>query len=254
MRTSRLFAWAAALALAQCALMTGSQAAEPETDKPAAACRDTGRYVPPQVPWMGEFYYQVSLRAKGGRPDEVDVDVVRGMDRNSDRAVAESLKEHVRKNYSCEGEDKRHAFYLRLNFAHDAPALPPADAARLLASRQATDAARYAAGAASAAAAAASNDPSGTLVSLAPLRAEMVCTAMGRPDLPRVDAVGTLLIHVVAYVIDDKMAAIDPKLKIGSIDAKLNNMFIKAVSRAMRETYRCPGNHVFEQEFQFTIS
>jgi len=91
----------------------------------------------------------------------------------------------------------------------------------------------------------------GTLV---PVQASMVCTAMGKPNLPRVNAVGKLLLNVVAEIIEGKVAFVDAKLKMGSIDPAINKLFIDEVTRTIKGTYVCTGNHVFEQEFEFLLS
>ncbi|HEY1092320.1 MAG TPA: hypothetical protein VGE47_14600 [Burkholderiaceae bacterium] len=55
-------------------------------------------------------------------------------------------------------------------------------------------------------------------------------------------------------VIDGKVTSVDAKPQMDSKNTSLNQMFIDSVARAMKETYVCPGNHVFSQEFQFRIS
>jgi len=82
----------------------------------------------------------------------------------------------------------------------------------------------------------------------------MVCTAMGKPEAPRVNAVGKLSLEALVGVTDGKVTLVDIKLKLGSKDAALNQKFIDLVSRTIRETYHCPGDHVFRQEFAFTMS
>jgi len=222
-------------------------AAELSADKTSAtACRDTGSYPLPQIPWMGKFGYKVSVTVKDGRPEDVDIETVRGPDKTSNRTITESLREHVKKNYVCEGVEQKSVFYLILNFPHEVPAL----AAKRLALRAALPA-LHAAATASAAAAAASDIPAETLV---PVRAAMVCTAMGKPPVPATNAVGTLSLHVIVDVNDGKIGLVDTKLKQGSNDPSLNRKFIELVSSTVRETYQCPGNHIFEQEFTFTIS
>jgi len=235
------------LTLTLCGLMNAG-ASEPKADnKPSAPeCRDTGSYALPQIPWMGKFGYKVSVTVKDGRPEDVDIETVRGPDKTSNRAITESLREHVKKNYVCEGVEQKSAFYLVLNFPHVVPAL----AAKGAALRAALPA-LHAAATASAAAAAASDIPAETLVPVSPA---IVCTAMGKPPAPPINAVGTLQLHVIVDVNDGKIGLVDAKLKQGSNDPALNNKFIELVSRTIRETYKCPGNHIFAQEFMFKIS
>ncbi len=231
----------------------GARAAE--TAKPAEAadaasapaaglrCRDTGRFSPPKIPWMGDFTYKVALTAKDGRPDSVSVEAVRAPDHGSNRKVVDALSEHIRQHYVCEGSDTATELYLSVHFQHEI--------SEALRQRARTADERRQAAAALAASAVEARMAAGTLV---PVRAGVVCTAMGKPELPRVNAVGELELEVQAVVTDGKVSAIDSKLLVGSKDAMLNQKFIDSVERALRDTYVCPGDHIFEQRFRFKLS
>lgn len=229
---------------------TSAQTTETEPELAPAACHGTSDFTPPVIPWMGKFIYKVSTTVKDGRPDDVDVSMVRGPDRDSNRKIERELEEHIKKNYVCEGTASKSVFYVALNFGHNIPGLAERRAAREAASGASEPTPRLQA-AASAAAAETAGMAAGTLV---PIKAGMVCTAMGKPTLPRVNAVGKLILNVVAEVIEGKVAFVDAKLKMGSTDPAINKLFIDGVTRTIKDTYICPGNHVFEQEFQFLIS
>lgn len=216
-----------------------------EASSPAAGlqCRDTGRFSPPKIPWMGDFTYKVALTVKEGHPDDVNVEAVRGPDHSSNRKVVKALSEHIRQHYVCEGSDSATELYLSVKFRHET--------SEALKQRQrAADETRQAA-AALAASAVEAKMAAGTLV---PVRAGMICTTMGKPELPRVNAVGELELAVLAVVTDGKVSDVDSKLLVGSKDMALNQKFIDSVERALRDTYVCPGDHVFEQHFRFKLS
>jgi len=184
---------------------------------------------------MGKYFYKVKVTLKNGQPTEVEAKALRGLDTVSDQIVEQSLQEHIKKNFVCEGAGATITFHLALNFEHEIEALDQKQA-----ELDAKTAASAATGLASEA--------------LVPLRADQICTSMGKPVVPDVYAFGTLILHAIAEVKDSKVAFVDIKLMRGSTDPSVNEKFIKAVERAMRRTYVCPGNHVFEQEFQFSLS
>ncbi len=39
----------------------------------------------------------------------------------------------------------------------------------------------------------------------------------------------------------------------GGVDRKAQRALVQEITRTLQETYECPGDHVFEQEFQFKI-
>lgn len=206
-------------------------------------CRDTARFSPPTIPWIGDFVYKVSIGAKQGRPEEVGIRTVRGPDTESNHLVVSALKQHILEHYVCDGEAADTEFNLTVQFKHDRPK-GQADWDQVAQLKRQGAAPREA----SAAQASMAAGP------LEPTRTAMVCTKMGKPELPRVNAVGTLELQALALVTDGKVTAVDIKLMMGSKDAALNQKFIDMVERTMRNTYVCPGNHIFEQRFRFKIS
>lgn len=223
------------------AMRDGGEAAEAPLP-----CSTTAQFVPPSVPWIGNFYYEVSLRYRDGVVEAADVSAARGTDRKSDELISSSLQEFLKRNYTCAAGSGNSKFYIAVKLKHDLKLPDERRAANLEASERAR-----AAAAASAAAAAASGVVNETLVYV---NAGMVCTAMGRPSPPRVNAVGILSMSVAAEVIDGKVTKVDAKLRQGSKDPRLNRMFIDAVADTITSTYVCPGNHLFEQEFMFQMN
>lgn len=234
------------LGLALCGL--AAQAAETRTDQTESQCRETGHFVPPQIPWMGDFAYKVSVTAKDGRPDDVSIKTLRGPDRTSDRVVTDALREYIRKNYVCEGVDQTSELTLMLHFKHE---MPQALLEKQIASRAAQAASALAATASAPSTAAAADVPG---AGPTPARAGMVCTVMGKPDVPRVNGTGELSLHAIAGVTEGRVTVVDIKLKTGSREPSVNQVFIDSVTRVMQDTYRCPGDHIFTQEFRFKIS
>lgn len=227
-----------------------AQAAETQQELDPAACHAISDFTLPAIPWVGKFIYKISIAIKDGRPSDVDVSEVRGPDRVSNRTVQRELEDHIRKTYVCDSNALKSVFYLALDYKHSIPGLAERRAAREAASGASTPSAHQQA-AASAAIAETAGMAAGTLV---PIQAGIVCTAMGKPNLPRVNAVGKLVLSVVAEVVEGKVAFVDAKLKIGSVEPSINKAFIDEVTRTLKTTYVCPGNHVFKQEFQFSLS
>jgi hypothetical protein len=204
---------------------------------PAKVCHDTARYALPEIPWMGSFIYKVTIRAKDSRIEEVEISTVHGPDSISDRRIRNGLRSHIKQNYACDVPDIKGSFYLRLNFKHEVPALK-----EKLAALRAS---------AASGASAASDDEMASI----PKASSVFCTTMGRPEIPRfLNAKGVLLIHAIVEIKDGSVSLVDTKLKIGSSDQDLNRLFLESVTHAIRETYQCSGDHVFEQEFKFDIT
>lgn len=83
--------------------------------------------------------------------------------------------------------------------------------------------------------------------------AKMVCTKMGTPEMPAVNWSGTALYKAVATVKAGRVTSVEISAQSGGVDRKAQRMLIAAIESTLRETYECPGDHVFEQEFQFKI-
>lgn len=83
----------------------------------------------------------------------------------------------------------------------------------------------------------------------------MVCTQMGRPSMPALPASsavhGETLFKVIGTVREGRVVAIEV-IFLRKIEDKATSMaFVKSIETLIRDTYVCPGDHVFEQEFQF---
>lgn len=86
-----------------------------------------------------------------------------------------------------------------------------------------------------------------------PVRAAMVCTKMGKPELPSISWSGEALYKVTATVKAGRVASIEVVPLRGGVDRKAQRALISSIETTLRDTYECPGDHVFEQEFQFRI-
>jgi protein TonB len=87
----------------------------------------------------------------------------------------------------------------------------------------------------------------------AKVTAGMVCTKMGKPDMPSVNWSGEALYKAVATVKSGRVTAVEITSLRGGVDRKAQRALVQAIEATLRETYECPGDHVFEQEFQFKI-
>jgi periplasmic protein TonB len=87
----------------------------------------------------------------------------------------------------------------------------------------------------------------------AKVTAGMVCTKMGKPDMPSVNWSGEALYKAIATVKAGRVTAVEITSLRGGVDRKAQRSLIQAIEATLRDTYECPGDHVFEQEFQFKI-
>jgi len=87
----------------------------------------------------------------------------------------------------------------------------------------------------------------------AKVTAGMVCTKMGKPEMPSVNWSGEALYKAVATVKAGRVASVEITSLRGGVDRKAQRALIQAIEQTLRDTYECPGDHVFEQEFQFKI-
>jgi protein TonB len=87
----------------------------------------------------------------------------------------------------------------------------------------------------------------------AKVTAGMVCTKMGKPDMPSVNWSGEALYKAIATVKSGRVTAVEITSLRGGVDRKAQRALVQAIEATLRDTYECPGDHVFEQEFQFKI-
>ncbi len=85
------------------------------------------------------------------------------------------------------------------------------------------------------------------------ITAGMVCTKMGRPEAPSVNWSGEALYKAVATVKSGRVTSVEITPLRGGVDRKAQRALVQEITRTLQETYECPGDHVFEQEFQFKI-
>lgn len=84
-------------------------------------------------------------------------------------------------------------------------------------------------------------------------QAGMVCTQMGRPELPALNWSGEAVLKIVATVRAGRVVASELVAARGALDARTRRQLLAAVDTALRESYVCPGDHRFEQEFAFRV-
>lgn len=83
--------------------------------------------------------------------------------------------------------------------------------------------------------------------------AGMVCTKMGKLEAPAVNWSGEALYKAIATVKQGRVTAVEITPLRGGVDRKAQRQLTQAIVQHLQETYECPGDHVFEQEFQFKI-
>ena len=83
--------------------------------------------------------------------------------------------------------------------------------------------------------------------------AGMVCTKMGKPEVPSVNWSGEALYKAVATVKAGRVTSVEITPLRGGVDRKAQRAMTQAITQTLQDTYECPGDHVFEQEFQFKI-
>jgi len=86
-----------------------------------------------------------------------------------------------------------------------------------------------------------------------PVTAGMVCTKMSKPETPSMNWSGEALYKAIATVKDGRVTSVEITALRGGVDRKAQRAMTQEITRTLQETYECPGNHVFEQEFQFKI-
>ncbi|MBV8502682.1 MAG: hypothetical protein JO006_13300 [Paucibacter sp.] len=85
----------------------------------------------------------------------------------------------------------------------------------------------------------------------AKITAAMVCTKMGKPEMPSLNWSGEALYKAIATVKAGRVASVEITPLKSGVDRKAQRAMIAAITQTLQETYECPGDHVFEQEFQF---
>lgn len=87
----------------------------------------------------------------------------------------------------------------------------------------------------------------------AKVTAGMVCTKMRAPESPSVNWSGEALYKAVATVKAGRVTGVEITPLRGGVDRKAQRAMVQSIEATLRESYECPGDHVFEQEFQFKI-
>jgi len=87
----------------------------------------------------------------------------------------------------------------------------------------------------------------------AKVTAGMVCTKMSKPETPSMNWSGEALFKAIATVKAGRVTSVEITALRGGVDRKAQRAMTQEITRTLQETYECPGDHVFEQEFQFKI-
>ena len=80
-----------------------------------------------------------------------------------------------------------------------------------------------------------------------------VCTRTQAPEAPSVNWSGEALFSVVAGTHAGRVNQVEIRLLRGAMDGRTQRAFKSAIESTMRETYQCPGDVRFTQEFQFRV-
>src|SRR5574343_668845 len=88
--------------------------------------------------------------------------------------------------------------------------------------------------------------PAPAPVRTGPKTAGMVCTKMGKPEVPSVNWSGEALYKVTATVKSGRVASIEVQSLRPGVDRKVQRALIASIEETLRDTYECPGDHVFE--------
>ena len=86
-----------------------------------------------------------------------------------------------------------------------------------------------------------------------PVKAGMVCTKMGKPEVPAVNWSGEAMYKAVATVKAGRVVSAEITPLRGGVDRRAQRALVAAITETLQSTYECPGDHVFEQEFVFRI-
>lgn len=86
-----------------------------------------------------------------------------------------------------------------------------------------------------------------------PVAPGLVCTSMGAPVMPAVQWSGEAAFRAVAEVQGGRVVAVDIRALQGGMDARTRRAFTASIETALRQTYVCPGNHRFQQDFGFRV-
>ncbi|HEY4081387.1 MAG TPA: hypothetical protein VGM81_11870 [Burkholderiaceae bacterium] len=202
---------------------TSAPSSAADTDE----CVSSGRYVPPPVAWLGKFVYVVKLTIKNGSVTDVEARPVpgQGTDDATDNTLISSLSDFVKQHYVCKGPNRVNTEYLAVTLKQDIPEL-----SAMRAAGEKVDVIRG--------------------VEVKPA----ICRKTTRPQVPP-HWLNTGVVRLVAtvQVQGKRIGWIDVKLRSGSDSAYENQRFADSVRQAIRRGYKCTGDRIFEQEFEFSF-
>jgi len=82
---------------------------------------------------------------------------------------------------------------------------------------------------------------------------QAICTQMGKPELPSVAWSGLATVRVQADVRAGRVTAVQFLSTTGGMDARSKRAIQRAIEATLTDTYVCPGDHRFEQEFAVRV-
>lgn len=80
----------------------------------------------------------------------------------------------------------------------------------------------------------------------------MRCEYMAKPEMPAINWSGEILFRAVVATRAGVVETADFAVLSGSKERRVADLFRSVIVRALAK-YRCEGDHIFEQQFQFTI-
>ena len=86
------------------------------------------------------------------------------------------------------------------------------------------------------------------------VKAGTVCTRMASPQVPQVGWKGDAAYRVQATVKDGRVVSAEFLSLVGGVPREVDRRLRSAIIQAMGTSYLCPGDHVFEQEFKFSLN
>ncbi len=81
--------------------------------------------------------------------------------------------------------------------------------------------------------------------------ATKVCSRMGKPRLPELTWSGSVAYRAHATVKNGRVVSVNITKQSGATSREVQRALVQSIVQALRESYECPGDHVFEQDFSF---
>lgn len=82
-------------------------------------------------------------------------------------------------------------------------------------------------------------------------KAEKICTRVGRPDVPALDWKGQASYQVLAVVKSGRVVGMEARVLQEGVPQTVQRALVASIREALMQRYECPGDHVFEQRFDY---